>query len=218
MKTRAGMCGYRHTMSTMPPHGWKKPNPTVRECSIDGCHSRAESRGWCPKHYVRWKVTGDPSKTKPVGRRKKVPTPCVVENCDMLERSRGLCSRHYQRLLYHGSVETCLNGRGTPRSELFLAKVEVVGECWRWTGVVTPRGYGMFRDGKMRSAHRWAYESFIGPIPNGLQLDHLCHTDDHSCLGGDECPHRRCVNPAHLEPVTARGNSLRGTRRSREYQ
>lgn len=56
------------------------------------------------------------------------------------------------------------------------------------------------------------------PIPDDLQIDHLCHTDDPGCLGGNDCPHRRCVNPAHLEPVTPQGNSLRGTRRSREYR
>ena len=58
-------------------------------------------------------------------------------------------------------------------------------------------------------AHRWAYEAFIGPIPDGYQLDHLCHTNDAGCPGGPDCGHRRCCNPAHLEPVTASENTMR---------
>jgi len=100
----------------------------------------------------------------------------------------------------------------------FWAKVDKNGPggCWLWTGTTT-RGYGLFRigsrtDGTSRKvgAHRFAYELLVGPIPDGLQLDHLCHNRDASCPGGWGCPHRRCVNPAHLEPVTSRVNTLRG--------
>lgn len=190
-----------------------------RPCSIEGCESQSSVRGWCPKHYTRWKVTGDPLKTKPVGGRKKPPRPCAVEGCEAHAKSRGLCGRHYQRLHYHGSVDVCKNGRGSPKADLFMAKVEVTPTgCWEWQGVITPKGYGYFRDGKMVSAHRWSFCHFVGPIPDDLQVDHLCHTDDQECPGGDTCRHRRCVNPSHLEPVTAQGNSLRGARRSREYR
>ena len=58
-------------------------------------------------------------------------------------------------------------------------------------------------------AHRWSYRVFVGEIPSGMQIDHKCHTEDTSCPGGDECEHRRCVNPAHLEPVTASENTIR---------
>lgn len=76
--------------------------------------------------------------------------------------------------------------------------------CWIWIGGVTKAGYGNFcieRDGHgghqtQKLAHRFAYETLIGPIPEGMQLDHLCNN-------------KRCVNPDHLKPVTARENTLR---------
>jgi hypothetical protein len=62
--------------------------------------------------------------------------------------------------------------------------------CWVWTGFVNHHGYAKFHWGAaMVLGHRWAYEHFVGPIPDGLQIDHLCRV-------------RRCLNPAHLEPVT----------------
>lgn len=81
----------------------------------------------------------------------------------------------------------------------FWAKVDRSGRCWLWTAATHPDGYGKFRaDGRVLVyAHRWSYESLVGPIPEGLTLDHLCRT-------------RNCVNPEHLEPVTNRVNILRG--------
>lgn len=58
-------------------------------------------------------------------------------------------------------------------------------------------------------AHRYAYTTEVGPIPHGLEIDHVCHTRDLSCKAGKHCLHRRCVNPAHLEPVTHAENNRR---------
>jgi hypothetical protein len=73
--------------------------------------------------------------------------------------------------------------------------------CWEWTGG-TKSGYGRFvimrgKRGFPYAAHRVAYEMCIGPIPDGLTLDHLCRNT-------------LCVNPSHLEPVTNGENVLRG--------
>lgn len=84
-------------------------------------------------------------------------------------------------------------------------------ECWPWLGHLNDHGYGRldFR-GRSVFAHRLVYETVIGPIPEGLNLDHLCHKPE-ECASGDACPHRRCANPRHLAATRIRDNVLRGT-------
>lgn len=83
--------------------------------------------------------------------------------------------------------------------------------CWEWIAG-TDGGYGHVRlNGKKRPAHRAMYEAMRGPLSPELTLDHLCHTQDATCIGtGDSCAHRRCVNPDHQEPVLSGENNLRG--------
>lgn len=71
----------------------------------------------------------------------------------------------------------------------FLDLVEVTETCWLWFGKIH-KGYGTFSmDGRKQQAHRLFWEFVNGPVPQGLELDHLCRV-------------RHCVNPDHLEPVT----------------
>lgn len=65
--------------------------------------------------------------------------------------------------------------------------------CWLWIGAKSRNGYGSTSTGP---AHRASYETFVGPIPPGLQIDHLCRTPS-------------CIRPSHLEPVTQRENAAR---------
>lgn len=81
--------------------------------------------------------------------------------------------------------------------EVFDDRVAIGDGCWEWLGAKQPSGYGkMYWDYKTLLAHRVVYELVRGPIPEGLQLDHLCRNPS-------------CVNPSHLEAVTARENVLR---------
>jgi len=83
-------------------------------------------------------------------------------------------------------------------AERFWPKVRKTDGCWLWIGAKA-NGYGRVAfNGKVAGAHRVSYEMAHGPIPVGLQLDHLCRT-------------RACVRPDHLEAVTCRENLLRGT-------
>jgi hypothetical protein len=85
--------------------------------------------------------------------------------------------------------------------------------CWQWTSTLTAGGYGHFQISqpwrKKFTASRYAYEEAFGPISAGLQLDHLCHTQDPTCFDGNRCAHRRCVRPDHLEAVTHAENRKR---------
>lgn len=94
-----------------------------------------------------------------------------------------------------------------PVAERFWSKVQkrtephpaIGSPCWIWTAAINNSGYGSFAvaHGKSIGAHRWAYESTVGSVPSGMELDHLCRD-------------RSCVNPAHLEPVTKAENVRRG--------
>lgn len=132
-----------------------------------------------------------------------IPRSCSIPACHNPYRAKGFCSPHYDRWRYHGDP---LAG-GLPvtatTEERFWHKVDVRGpeECWEWKASLDTDGYGMFRHRKpfdrMYGAHRYAYENLIGPIPDGLQLDHLYRN-------------HKCVNPRHLEPVTLLENIRRG--------
>ena len=82
----------------------------------------------------------------------------------------------------------------------FLRKFLVGDGCFEWQSAISGGGYGYFRlKGRSVVAHRLSYELFVGAIPEGLQIDHLCRNT-------------RCVRPDHLEPVTPRENVQRGAR------
>ncbi len=82
----------------------------------------------------------------------------------------------------------------------FWKKVRVIpcGGCWEWTASLNDSGYGQINvGGRPARAHRVAYEFVVGPIPDGLVIDHLCRN-------------RTCVNPSHMEVVTRGENVRRG--------
>ena len=124
---------------------------------------------------------------------------CRIEDCGKAVAKSGLCSAHYTRLRRHGDPlgGSTFRTKGTAE-ERFWSYVEKAEGCWLWTRGKHSLGYGTFWDGtRLVKAHRFAYELLIGPVPEGLELDHLCRNPT-------------CVRPDHLEAVTHRENMRRG--------
>lgn len=125
-------------------------------------------------------------------------TTCTIEGCGAKIYGRGWCSKHYQRWWKNGDPVAVKPRPKRPLSERFWEKVDAEGDCWEWNGTHTQGGYGTFKiDGTMKVVHRVAWELLIGPIAEGMQLDHLCRN-------------RGCLNPSHLEEVTPTENVRRG--------
>lgn len=146
-----------------------------RTCSVASCERPVRACGWCPAHYARWRKYGDVFAKAP--RRTYPPAR----------------ERFWPKVDKNGPIpETRPN----------------LGRCWVWTGCKNPdRPYGRFGvgDGSNRSvlAHRWSYEDEYGPIPEGLDIDHLCRNVS-------------CVRPSHLEAVTHLVNVRRGVSGDRQ--
>jgi len=112
-------------------------------CTVDGCATGAIARGWCAKHYQRWRSHGDP-----------------------------------------------VAGVGLTFPENLLSRMEPQPNgCIHYTGSLTLAGYGQVgKDGGNALAHRAAYEHFVGPIPEGMTLDHECHNLSGCTITGSHLP------------------------------
>jgi len=102
-----------------------------------------------------------------------------------------------------------------PAAELYARMlrrcVRSADGCWTYTGSTNSRGYSQVCSGKRSkniTGHRLAVLAHEGTIPAGMTVDHTCHNSAR-CFDGDECVHRRCVNPAHLRVITRAANVAR---------
>lgn len=176
------------------------PNAT---CSVDECDRKVVARGWCHKHWSRWKRHGDPAKTL-----RRPPGPCLIDGCDEEgNEGHGWCTKHYRRFWRHGDPLATSRIVGDDEAR-FWSYVDTngplpesrpdLGPCHLWIGNLSPDGYAVMQmNGGTGYMARWIYERECGPIPDGLEPDHLCRV-------------RHCVNTDHLEPVTHQENILRG--------
>ncbi|MCZ4497891.1 MAG: endonuclease [Marmoricola sp.] len=173
----------------------------VRLCTIEGCEQQHYARGWCQRHWSRWRKTGTTED------RVFVPQACSVPDCERDARRNGYCAMHDRRAKANGdplTVQVILNDPAA-RFETYVDRSGPIpdyapdlGPCWIWNGVRHKTlDYGRFSIGhRYVQAHRWSYEHHVGPISEGLQIDHLCRV-------------RPCVRPSHLEPVTGQENLRR---------
>ena len=179
-------------------------------CSVEGCDRLALYRpldGLCHKHYMRWKRLGTTTLVREL--------PCMIEGCDDKAGDSGLCGFHRSRRRRYGDP---LGGpryrrrRDATVEEKFWANINKNGpvpahrpelsSCWVWMLGHYANGYGIVYGSGEGDAHtqyrthRVAYELCVGPIPEGLEIDHLCLNHG-------------CCNPDHLEAVTHAENGQR---------
>lgn len=121
---------------------------------------------------------------------------CTVAGCVKPIQCRDLCPMHYQRQRIHGSTEYVKPPESpTEMASRFWGKVNKTATCWLWQAGKRGPGYGIFT-WKRRDyvAHRFSYELLVGEIPEGMVIDHICHTP-------------ACVNPTHLRLATSKQNA-----------
>lgn len=166
-------------------------------CRAPECEAERAARGLCPKHYQRFRASGEianyPALEKTEKRVRKGYV-CAIDGCGSPRVGRGYCKKHYTRLMKHGDPLATRPSVDPLEYGMRYFGEEGPGGCIEWTGSKFGTGYGKFMvDGKRYSAHRWAYERFVGPIPEGMVIRH-------------KCGNRPCVNPAHLEVGTQKQN------------
>lgn len=124
---------------------------------------------------------------------------CGITGCTGFVKARGWCGKHYQRWWLTGTTDSSRTPeqRFWPRVDKNGPLHPTLGRCWVWTGDTSSSGYGRFYLlGRQMASHVVSWWWANGPVPEGLELDHLCRV-------------RACCNPEHLEPVTHRENIMR---------
>lgn len=164
-----------------------------KACSIDGCnrdaHAAGGARGWCPKHYRRWRLNGDPLVSR--YDRDQTGHPCKIDGCERPSGHKGLCSLHYQRMRNNGDPAVASRSERHMRIQRWLSDhVDYDGsDCLVWPFSVSDNGRGVATwGGKQISAPRAMCIMAHGEPPTPH------HEAAHSCGNG----HNGCMNPMHL--------------------
>lgn len=170
----------------------------MKLCTVEGCERHVRAKGFCGLHYQRHR-NGVPLDAPMSHNGMQVDAECAMEGCNHPVLARSLCRLHYNRLRRWGHLDEEQRSKEMfehaklDAVRAFWQSVDKRGDCWVWLGSVH-RGYGRISWlGQSRYVHRISFELAYGHIPEGMQIDHRCHT-------------RRCVNPEHLRLVTPKQN------------
>lgn len=122
---------------------------------------------------------------------------CAIDGCEKKgPLIRGWCTKHYQRWLAHGDPNKVLTRKYASPERSLAARTEWRNDCLEWTGMRLTDGYGQISvKDKMVRTHRYAWELENGPIPAGMEVDHICHNPP-------------CVNVNHLR-LSSRAENMR---------
>lgn len=156
---------------------------TDRVCSIDECDGKPVGRGWCSKHWQKWRRWGDPLGSAPP------KMPCSVDDCDRPTVGRGWCERHWDKWRRYGDPTagyTRPYKNGTALAFLMAHWDDDTAECIVWPFATNGHGYGVVRvNGQTRAVHVLACERHHGPRPDGMEAAHapvICH--NRACFNG----------------------------------
>ena len=167
---------------------------TTRLCSVEGCNRKYRCSGYCGMHYSRLRTSGQ---VGPAHSMQRKPQECEADGCEDKAKYFGLCNSHwyhskrvkevasgdYSRVYSWATNEERLRAKGWTEALV----VPELGPCWEWNGLRDKRGYGRIAVAgrKMRSAHRVAYQTWVGPISDDQDA---CH----------HCDNPACIRPEHL--------------------
>ena len=164
-------------------------SPAKKICSFNECGRKAESKTLCHTHYVQLRAGRPLTPIREFGQDKR----CSFDGCEKPHRAHGLCDGHYIQARKGQDLRPLVDLSIDPEKR-FWGSVSKDQECWLWLGNLTKDGYGVWRvNSKAFRAHRHSYEISVGEIPEGKQIDHICHR-------------RSCVNPSHLRLASNKQN------------